>query len=349
MPNGVDSLRQAVQPAAGTEAAQPAAVSGGTLSVDEYDFDKPLPTESLLTETLPRTTVHHSAQALKKHHLHAAVGPNPDDAVALPAPFESLLDSSYVANLQVVDTAAVADTVVTVKSTPPAWMSGKEGHARPHAGGSDSGLLTVITLLMVVLALNFKYCPRIFSNFADELLSIRRRANVFDEHTTNESRVLVLMLVEYVAACSLLLYAAIRLQSPLDTGHIFNAVARLMGLMAGYYVLQLCAYSFVGYLFTEKIGRQQWVRGFNASQSLAGLLLLIPALITLFYPSATYYTLIVAVSVYLLARIVFIAKGFRIFFNKITACFYFILYLCTLEIIPALIVYHTAIMLVENA
>lgn len=315
----------------------------------QIDFDQPLPTEALLTETIQPTVSKANTTHTKKQHTKAVVGPNIIETYDLPAPFESLLDSNYVAHLQVIETTVAVDTVAIVPAAPPAWLSGKSGVERQHSGGSDSGLLTIITMLMVVMALNFKYCPRIFSNFTDELLSIRRRANVFDEHTTNETRVLLLMIIEYTAACSLLLYAAINMQHPHDTSHIFKAVSMLMGLMAVYYVFQLAAYSYVGYLFTEKIRRQQWLRGFNASQSLAGLILLIPALITLFYPQATYYTLIVAASIYLLARIIFIAKGFRIFFNKITSIFYFILYLCTLEIIPALIVYHTATMLVNIA
>ena len=102
-------------------------------------------------------------------------------------------------------------------------------------------------------------------------------------------------------------------------------------------------------MFSLPDGRRQWLRGFNASQSLAGLALIIPALLTIFYPDAARPTLIVAGCIYFLARVIFIAKGFRIFFTRITSLVYFILYLCTLEIIPVILVYQAAMFLVDRS
>ncbi|MDE6655263.1 MAG: DUF4271 domain-containing protein [Muribaculaceae bacterium] len=44
----------------------------------------------------------------------------------------------------------------------------------------------------------------------------------------------------------------------------------------------------------------------------------------------------------------FIIKGFRIFYHKIWSLLYFILYLCTLEIVPLIILYLTALSLVNS-
>lgn len=243
---------------------------------------------------------------------------------------------------------AYADSIASVE-TVPAWHSGLLGRVRPTNGAADSGLLTVLTVLFVVLALNFKYCPRIFANFFGDLWHIRRRANVFDEHTARESRVLILLVLQYVACGGLLLYSAVKLFDHAPEGHVFTSCALLMGLMLVYYAVQTAAYTTVGWLFTDPDRSRQWLRGFNASQTLAGILLTIPALITLFYPGAARPTLIAAAVIYVIARLVFVTKGFRIFFNKISGLSYFILYLCTLEVIPALLVYKTAIFLVNMA
>ncbi|MDE6099380.1 MAG: DUF4271 domain-containing protein, partial [Muribaculaceae bacterium] len=266
-----------------------------------------------------------------------------------PAPFEPVLDTLRIARLRDAGLYEAADTVAAAQPSPPAWQSGINGNRRQNLSGSDSGLLTILTLIFVALALNFRHCPKIFSNFSSELLSVRRRANVFDEHTTNETRVLILLIIQYVAYLGILLYALAGLGHTLETSHIFQTTASLMGLAGAYYCFQLCAYNVVGYVFGTPDNRRQWIRGFNASQALAGLTLMIPALITIFYPDAARPTLAVAAVFYIIARAAFIIKGFRIFFTGISSLVYFILYLCTLEIIPVIIIYRVTLYLVNRS
>ena len=266
-----------------------------------------------------------------------------------PEPFVSALDSAGIARLEEITAAAPADTLASCPPGPPAWQSGIEGRGRQKLSGTDSGLLTILTLIFVALAMNFRHCPRILANFVGELLTVRRRGNMFDEHTVNETRVVVLLIIQYIAYLGILLYALVAMRQPVSDSHIFGDVARLTGLAAGYYCFQICAYNLSGYVFGTDDGRRQWLRGFNSSQSLAGLALMIPALITIFYPDAARPTLIVAACLYLTARLAFIIKGFRIFFTRIGSLVYFILYLCTLEIIPVIIVYQIAMYLVNHS
>ncbi len=93
--------------------------------------------------------------------------------------------------------------------------------------------------------------------------------------------------------------------------------------MAGvYYLWQLCAYRIVGYVFTDKLSARQWIKGFNASQALLGLLLTIPALIVLFNPGGA---AAVANRNCLLSdsRLIFIFKGFRLFYDNFGSLLYF--------------------------
>ncbi|MDE6240375.1 MAG: DUF4271 domain-containing protein, partial [Muribaculaceae bacterium] len=48
---------------------------------------------------------------------------------------------------------------------------------------------------------------------------------------------------------------------------------------------------------------------------------------------------------YLLFRLVFISNGFSIFYRNIFSLVYFILYLCTLEIIPLIYVFKLALLI----
>ncbi len=232
---------------------------------------------------------------------------------------------------------------------PAKWSTGLDGSERTVSVGDNSGVLTVVAVVIVLMMINYKHCRRLFSTLWQEMWAMRHRANVFDEHTSNETRVLALMALQWCMCTGLLLYSGLGLSgATLAPSKAFIDTGSLILLMVAYYVAQWAAYQVVGYTFTTPIGRRLFVQGFTSSQSLLGFALLIPALVSIFYPSAAFVAVIVGVSLYIIARIVFITKGFRIFYTNFGSIFYFILYLCTLEIVPLLLVYYLALFLVNS-
>lgn len=259
---------------------------------------------------------------------------------------------SIASHLPVADTVTcvAADSVAAVATVaerdPDAWLDGIEGASRQTGIGRDSGILTILVLLFVFLALNVRNSRHMFSHFFDELGSFKDRNNAFDEHTSNETRLTLLLIGQFIICAGILLYVTATVESRPDDIGIFTGVARTSGLMAAYYIFQLAAYNTVGYIFTSSERRAAWIAGFNASQSILGLALIIPVLLAVFYPSADKAVIVIAATLYFIARLLFIVKGFRIFFINFSSLLYFILYLCALEIIPVLFVYKMALMIV---
>lgn len=242
------------------------------------------------------------------------------------------------------------DEEAEAELTPSAsWETGLEGIPRPVYVGDNSGVLAVIAGISILMMLSYRHCRRLFMVMVQELWGMRHRANVFDEHTSNESRVVALMALQWCICTGLLLYSGLTLAGcSLLPGNAFVDTGKLIGLMAVYYLFQLAAYNTVGYTFAGNTGRRLWLQGFTASQSLLGFALIVPALVAIFYPNAAEIAVIVGTSLYFLARIVFIAKGFRIFYTNFGSLLYFILYLCTLEIVPVIFVYIFALFLVNS-
>lgn len=256
-------------------------------------------------------------------------------------PFDPLLDTARLQALIPADTCNIAVDTMATAAEPPAWQEGLEPAIRASQPGNRTGFLVVIAIIFVLMAYNFRHLKRLFKTYVEELVKIRRgRDNVFDERPAADTPILILLLLQFVICGGILLTAGIRI----NTGHIYEPMpvplaAKVIGIVGIYYIFQLVAYQTVGYTFTTNEGRREWIRGFNSSQALLGLLLAIPAIITIFYPSTMQWTILIGLFVYLLARILFILKGFRIFYDKISGLLYFILYLCTLEIIPLIWVY----------
>lgn len=226
-------------------------------------------------------------------------------------------------------------------TTAPGWMSGIRGEERPIAPGADTGILSVVLLLLVLVGMNMRHVRRLFSTVTQDLWSVRRRANAFDDHTAKETRTICILLLQLCLFEGILLYLWLGDTDP-TTGSVFLPVAKLTGVAMAFYIFELLACSLVGYVFTDSVNAVQWRRGLNASSVLLGILLTIPTLVSLFYPTVTNLMLWIAFVLYILSRIIYIAKGFRIFYINFPSLLYFILYLCTLEIIPLLMVYFTA-------
>ena len=110
-----------------------------------------------------------------------------------------------------------------------------------------------------------------------------------------------------------------------------NRFPVVIGLLTGgtliYYLLQLLAYGTIGYVFTDATGASQWLKGFQRHAGASRIPASCPLSPCSFYPAAALSLISISALLYILARIVFICKGFRIFTTIFHPCFTFILYL----------------------
>lgn len=81
---------------------------------------------------------------------------------------------------------------------------------------------------------------------------------------------------------ALLTLAAITMHIAVPPSSLIMVAGIFAGVAGGYYLWQLMAYNFIGYVFSDKFSASLWLRGFNASQAMLGALLLVPALAVLF-------------------------------------------------------------------
>lgn len=209
---------------------------------------------------------------------------------------------------------------------------------RPDTLSPHSAVTSLVIILFTFIALCSRHLRHILSSIATEMLGVRRRNNAFDTHTAAESRTLAILIL-LAATCLAVILGAFITPAYAASPSLF---ASLLALTAGCYIFRLIACSVVGYTFTDSANSASWRRGLNLSQGLLGLLLLPPAVIILFYPALARPLIIISAIIWLAIRISFIYKGFRIFYNSYGSFVYFILYLCTLEVIPIIAVYSAA-------
>jgi len=239
-----------------------------------------------------------------------------------------------------------AETAAYKAATAASYVSGIPPEERPDRPAYDSGVLTVVLATFLLVALSVKAGNRLWKSFFDDIFTVRRRNNAFDQQTAGEAWMITAMLIQTCIYEGLLTFSLLQWQGYTQPGHAFPLIAALIGTAAALLAFQSAAYRTIGYAFApDRQATAQWLRGFNASQSALGFMLIIPALGALFYPDAAMWLLITAGVLYLTFRGLFISKGFRIFHTGPASLFYFFLYLCAVEITPVILAYAGSIAL----
>ena len=102
--------------------------------------------------------------------------------------------------------------------------------------------------------------------------SIRVRTNLFDEHTVNETRIMVALIVQVCVCESLLGVTWMTSHGYTFTSGGLAATAAIGTLITGlYYVAQIVVYRIVGYAFTSRLLCIQWIQGLQLHPDPFGL------------------------------------------------------------------------------
>lgn len=266
------------------------------------------------------------------------VGPMPGDT--LPRPFEAVLDTAVLVHAHPLGQPAAEEAIV---AEAPRWEEGLEPLQRVDHPGHRSEVLAAIALITILIIYNFKHLGRLLAFFWEDTVKIRQgRGNVFDERPSSDIPIQIFLILVAIVCGGILLGGFVDLSRGIHEG-VPSVLLRTVGAAAALFVFDYCAYQLVGYTFTTPHGRAEWVRGFTGSMALLGIALTIPASLSVFYPSMLPWAILTGLFAWIIAKILFIIKGFRIFYDNFTGILYFILYLCTLEMIPLLWVYRLSL------
>lgn len=239
--------------------------------------------------------------------------------------------------------AEINDTVYALVVEAPQAVSVERVEAGDNTG--VSAVVMVLLLLFLVAGIRFRKNSKFLALLMHEVGDTRERRNVFSD-TVSETGFLWLLNGVWCLCAGVLVWYG--LHAPGITGSLPAAAgagpesgAAGMGLcagIAGCYLLFMCAaYRMVGMVFSDAAHTKLWLRGFIGTNALESVGLFPLALIALCYPEASEILCIMAILVVLAGKLMFIWKGFRIFFDRIGTWVLFLYYLCSLEIVPVVL------------
>lgn len=215
-------------------------------------------------------------------------------------------------------------------------------------GSGLSWIFLVLGVLFCAVCLKLKNTPGYLMTLWADFREVRFRHNVFD-NTVKETSFLILLLIGWMCCAGILLWELVRFLGgmPFMSRHLFPDAqlegCALCSAVAGVYVIfMLLNYELVGNVFSDARITRLWVKGATAGFGLQTMILFPVALLALCYPEWNEILLWITGGIIIIGKIIFIYKGFRIFFQQLRSWLVFLCYLCSLEIVPLILAYLLA-------
>ena len=210
-------------------------------------------------------------------------------------------------------------------------------------------ILFFVCFLIIVSMVSKK--NKFFLSLFSRLFRNKERNSMFFETVTNETlnkcflcfqTIILLSIITYCYA----VYENYILISSLTDMLIF--IGKISFLLSIFLLYKFVSYYMIGAIFFKKETVIQWNDDFFSLISINGIFLFLPVLI-LFYIEKAYIFCIYFFIFYFILNLFFIFyKIYTLFFHDKQRLLYFILYLCTQEIIPLYLIYRGFLFLITQ-
>ena len=238
-----------------------------------------------------------------------------------------------------------SDPLKDLQETIIAIPEGFDAAPMPDSPTNNSLLVSIVMVAFLLFAFTFKKGTRFLGEIFSSVLNVRERQSLFDDSTVRETQLRAVLLCMTFVSEGFCLYQLLLQTLPSPGVSIGTGVCCGTLIAALYYLLQKWLYRGLGLLFTDAAHTRKWVESFISINAIISLPIAVPVLLTIFIPQWRSTLLVVAAAIYVISRILFIYKGFKIFYRNILDLFYFIVYFCALEITPLFWVYKSSVLI----
>jgi len=210
-------------------------------------------------------------------------------------------------------------------------------------------ILFFICFFIIVNIINNR--NRFLLSMFSGLFRNKDRHNMFYKTVTNENLNKFLLAVQTILLLSMIFYSYSIYEGFLSLTTLTQMLLFLGKsslLLIAFFLYKFLIYSILGSIFFRKETVLQWNDDFLSIISLNGIFLFLPTLI-FFYVESAFFICLYFFIFYLILNMFFVFyKIYVLFFQGKHLLLYFILYLCTQEIIPLYLVYRGIVYLITQ-
>ena len=184
---------------------------------------------------------------------------------------------------------------------------------------------------------------RLLVSMLHHLFRQQEEQSVFSQTVNNEFLIKLILCLQTILMTSIVIYCLFSHAWNLS----FETTAHLVRTLGGTALITLLfvLYKFltnfgVAFVFFQRDSVLLWNNLYFSIVSLSGIVLFIPALLIFYFPNMYYLCVYLSLFYFLFAEIIVFYKIYKIFFQQKSSLLYFILYLCTQELLPLFFAYQ---------
>lgn len=219
--------------------------------------------------------------------------------------------------------------------------SGMKGEPMPYLLRSDWMITGILFLCLIVISYIVSKGKKHLQQQLKTIFSTRERASLFDDATGSDFRYTFALVVNTCILLGISAYHYVVYRTPqlLDSDNHFILLGFFIFSSMLYMVLKWGIYNTINWIFFEKSRILSWMVSYFNVIVWLGLTLLPVVLLTVYFGLTPQNSFLLMALAIISAKILLFWKCFSNFFGKIHGLFHLILYFCTLEILPDLILW----------
>lgn len=241
------------------------------------------------------------------------------------------------------------DKIESLKQTKVVQANSVEGHdgvKKAFTLENEDGVLILLLVCFLFFTRIYKGGITFFKENTRLLFSNRENLSLYSETTIREFWFNFILLFQNVLLTSIILFDLFlesdKYPLPKDS---FVTILVFMTVLALFISAKLIFYRFVGYIFNIKEYMKIWIRTYIIVLEMMGMIAFIPTLIMVYSQSFHYILLFFFIVLFFVSRLILFYRIITFFLRQHVNFLFLIVYLCTVEIIPYIILYQVLIYL----
>ncbi|MCD8292555.1 MAG: DUF4271 domain-containing protein, partial [Prevotellaceae bacterium] len=216
--------------------------------------------------------------------------------------------------------------------------AGLEGIPMPYTPRMDNGITAILIGCFFLSAYILSRSRKFLQQLAKDFLLHRERPSIFTTSSASDLRYLLLLLLQTCVLCGIYFFDCSIDKYPrlLHQSTPFILLSLYTGACLLYLFVKWLLYTFLGWIFFDRSVVSQWLESYSTLLYYLGFALFPLVLLIVYFNLSLQIVLVVGLILVLLFKILVFYKWIKLFCNNLHGILLLIVYFCSVEIIPCL-------------
>lgn len=220
------------------------------------------------------------------------------------------------------------------------------GTRRPFTLEGDDGIFALLLICFVFFTRIYKLGFSFFKENMRVFLFPRKRQSTFNETTSTEFWFNFILVFQSILLASIILFDYfLETNQSYTPSHSFYTIVLFIAVISLFLFLKFLIYKLIGILFNIKEAIGLWIKNYMLVLEMMGIIAFIPVLVLVYSQNYHDYLLVFFIFLFITSRLLLFYRLITFFLEQRVNFLFLIAYLCSVEIIPYIILYQVLIFL----